>query len=157
MHESPAAAPRRVLLIAAVLSASACNQRRANAEAHSNVGFKSVESFLHPCANLASCEAACDGGSGPSCTFVGRIYEYADGVERDVPRALALYERACALGYLGGCYNVAVVLEKGQGVPRDAARAARLYRRVCAGGSPIACAAAARLGAAAPAADGGAR
>jgi TPR repeat protein len=90
--------------------------------------------------SLESLSRACDLGNGSACMFAGRLYEFAHGLDRDVGKALALYERSCSLGFQGGCYNEAVVLE-----PRNPARAAALYRQVCTAGSPIACAAASKL------------
>ncbi len=74
--------------------------------------------------------------------FAGRLYEFGHGADVDLAQAMTLYERSCGLGYTAGCYNVAVLLEKER---RDLSRAAALYQQVCDAGSPIACAAAARM------------
>ena len=88
---------------------------------------------------------ACDLGNGPACTFAGRMFEYAHGVEKDVSRAASLYQRSCDLAYLSGCYNSAIMLENGRGTAKDESRAYALYRRVCDAGAAPSCEGADRL------------
>jgi TPR repeat protein len=137
--------------LAVALLQLACPSRHPSATTASDQDLSLVPARLRPCTEAAPCEAACDAGDGSACMFAGRLYEFAGGVAKDPPKALALYERSCGLGYAAGCYNVAVVLENGRGPARDLSRAAALYRRACAAGSSTACAAASRLSS-----DGGA-
>ena len=56
---------------------------------------------------------------------LGLITETGDGVPKDLPAAMALYERAAAGGSPDGAINLAVALMEGTGVKRDVPRADR--------------------------------
>jgi len=66
-----------------------------------------------PCAAAAQnmvrdTRRSCDDGEIASCTILGLIYETGAAGERDVPRALDLYQRACEAGLPEGCTRVAL-------------------------------------------------
>jgi TPR repeat protein len=61
-------------------------------------------------------------------------------VEKDLKRALTLYQLACERDDSLGCNNIGVMWEGGRGgLVKDEARAAALYEKACAGGSVNAC------------------
>ncbi|HEU5059331.1 MAG TPA: tetratricopeptide repeat protein, partial [Kofleriaceae bacterium] len=82
---------------------------------------------------------ACPGGEALGCARLAERYERGDGVERDVERAVTLYERACRRELWTACTILGWLLEGGRGVPRDAQRASAVYQLACAGGEGVAC------------------
>jgi TPR repeat protein len=74
-----------------------------------------------------------------ACTILGSMYYAAQGVERDLARAVSLHERACEGGELVGCESLGVMYENGAGVLLDYPRAANLYQEACGGGLPSSC------------------
>lgn len=64
--------------------------------------------------NRRSCEA----GEVRACTILGLIYETGAAGERDLDRAIALYQRACDFGVSAGCIRLALA----QGAPPDSSR-----------------------------------
>ena len=73
------------------------------------------------------------------CAQEAERYERGDGVERDMDRALVLYERACRRELWKACTILGYLLEGGHGAPRNARRATALYELACAGGERVAC------------------
>ncbi len=61
---------------------------------------------------------ACDAGEVRACTLLGLIYETGAGGERDIDRAIQLYQRACDFGLPAGCTRLAFA----QGEVPDSAR-----------------------------------
>jgi hypothetical protein len=84
---------------------------------------------------------ACDDGDASACAeFRARLWE-GDGVPRDVPGAVRLYEAACDAGDEDACTHLGDRFFEGQGVAKDARRAVKLYQRACNAGAVEACAA----------------
>lgn len=73
------------------------------------------------------------------CARLAERYERGDGVERDMDRALSLYDRACRREQWHACTILGYLLEGGHGAPRDTRRATALYELACAGGERVAC------------------
>ena len=61
---------------------------------------------------------ACEAGEMRACTLLGLIYETGAAGERDLERAIELYQRACDFGLPAGCTRLAFA----QGAPPDSAR-----------------------------------
>ena len=60
--------------------------------------------------------------------FLGSQYEYGRyGLEKDVARAVELYERAAELGVIDAHYNLGCLYSEGAGVEKDTAKAFRHY------------------------------
>lgn len=57
-----------------------------------------------------------------------RYYE-GDGVDKDMDKALLLFEKSTEQGFAPGQDNLGFMYETGSGVPRDAALAAEWYRK----------------------------
>jgi TPR repeat protein len=57
------------------------------------------------------------------------MYEKGWGVERDVQRAMALYQQICETGVAIACRNVGRLYEGDAGFPPDPERSAVAYRR----------------------------
>src|SRR5262245_48560589 len=60
-------------------------------------------------------------------------------IDRDVARAVALYQKACDGGEPRGCFRLAYLYSKGIGVAHDAARSVALYQKACDGNELRAC------------------
>ncbi|MDU8913618.1 tetratricopeptide repeat protein [Aestuariicoccus sp. MJ-SS9] len=88
---------------------------------------------------------ACENGNAPGCTNLGIRYERGDGVDLDLPRALALYEQACSMNEATGCYYTGWSLRDGIGEVRDSQRALDFFRKACEMGEDRACGAAEAL------------
>jgi hypothetical protein len=61
---------------------------------------------------------SCESGEVRACTILGLIYETGAAGERDLARALALYQRACDFGVSAGCTRLALA----QGARPDSSR-----------------------------------
>ena len=76
--------------------------------------------WYHKAAEQGSIQAQCD---------VGFLYQYGEGISKDVTKAVKWYRKAAeednrfALYYLGLCY------QNGKGVSKDMTMAVKLYRR----------------------------
>ena len=88
---------------------------------------------------LASLERDCDAGKAGACTFAGQTYEYAQGVPRDLRRALANYRKGCDHGHAAACASVGGLYDKGETVGADPRAALEFYQRGCDGGYAEAC------------------
>ncbi|EJK54913.1 hypothetical protein THAOC_25415 [Thalassiosira oceanica] len=67
--------------------------------------------------------------------FLGTKNEYGEyGLERDVTRAVELYERAAELGVSGANYNLGALHAQGEDVAKDMAKAIRHYEAAAMGG-----------------------
>lgn len=73
------------------------------------------------------------------CAQEAERYERGDGVERDMDRALSLYDRACRRELWKACTILGYLFEGGHGAPRNTRRATALYELACAGGERVAC------------------
>lgn len=92
-----------------------------------------------PAKRLAFHLARCASGQGGDCSEAGRRYANGDGVARDDPRSVALFEKACGLGDTFGCTWLGWQLQQGHGAPKDVTRAKVLLRQACDSGSAWAC------------------
>ncbi|WNG58125.1 hypothetical protein F0U59_27775 [Archangium gephyra] len=68
-----------------------------------------------------------------SCHRLGEAHRLGQGVEKDLAKAVALYQQACSDQDARGCSNLGVAYEKGQGVEKDLAKAVVLYQQACSG------------------------
>ena len=64
----------------------------------------------------------------PSMNYLGLMYEYGKGVEKDLSRAFHWYQKAADLGDNWGLYNLARQYHDGLSVPQDMDFAMKLYR-----------------------------
>jgi TPR repeat protein len=92
-----------------------------------------------PAKRLAFHLARCNSGQASDCSEAGRRYARGDGVARDDPRSVALFEKACGLGDTFGCTWLGWQLQQGRGAPKDVARAKVLLHQACESGSAWAC------------------
>ncbi|HKA87347.1 MAG TPA: serine/threonine-protein kinase [Haliangiales bacterium] len=84
-----------------------------------------------PARGAAILEAACTRGGGAACSHLAvRYLDGADGLDKDIRKALQLHERACEREWADGCMAAAALLSGGT-LPADPARAAELRRRAC--------------------------
>lgn len=83
-------------------------------------------------------QRGCDMGSGRACGQLGRHYKDGNGVPKDVPRGIGLYEKGCATDRLT-CDDLGDVYAKGLGVPVDKKKAAVWYDKGCKAGLDLSC------------------
>ena len=77
---------------------------------------------------LAMIQKRVDAGDPMAICCLGTNYEYGEyGLEKDVTRAVVLYERAAELGVKEGHYNLACLYAKGADVAKDMTKAFRHY------------------------------
>jgi TPR repeat protein len=82
----------------------------------------------------------CTAGNIAACMEQGvLLHEGREGLPRDRPAALALFERACAADDATGCRNVGIYLLDGLTGERDVERARASFRRGCELGEARAC------------------
>jgi TPR repeat protein len=74
------------------------------------------------------------------------MYAFGIDTEKDLAKAVPLYERSCDLGVWLGCHDIAIMYERGEVVPRNETKAkgyyseqARLMDKACAAGSKMTC------------------
>ena len=101
----------------------------------------SADDKAHQCkpGDLADCTAQCGRQHAGSCVNLGFMYEDGEGVNKDKPKAAALYKQACDGADSGGCNELGAMYSDGSGVNKDEARAAALFKLACDGGSPYGC------------------
>lgn len=94
-----------------------------------------------PCepGELEQCSERCRGGSGPSCSRLGEIFERGDRATRDYPRALEAYARACERDDARGCSRLGGLHLTGKGTRYDYATGARVIRKACTLGYTFSC------------------
>ena len=69
-----------------------------------------------------------DAGDPKAIYFLGNDYRFGEyGLEKDVTRAIELYERAAELGVKEAHHNLGYLYSKGKDVEKDTARAIRHY------------------------------
>ena len=85
-------------------------------------------------------EQSCDAGDLDACVEIARRCAVGrEGFEKDVARALLLYERACNEGHPDGCQYLGQAYQEGDIVPKDGKRAAQLFEKACEGESGYGC------------------
>lgn len=82
---------------------------------------------------------ACNSGIDESCTYLGISYQYGEGVEKNLDRAIDLFERACSGTDPFGCMELASIFEDEEGDVYDQARAIRFQHQGCDGGAMVSC------------------
>ena len=89
------------------------------------------------CGEPSRLNARCLAGDVASCTRLGDMYAFGQGVERDLGRAGEAYARACD----GGAYDVCNTLGEmhAQSGPLEDGRSEALFQRACEGGSSAGC------------------
>jgi len=84
---------------------------------------------------------ACDDlHSAAGCYALGRATFAGNGVQRDRPRALALFDRSCKGGFDQGCVRFARMLRAGDAIAIDEKRAATIEEKACDDGDMDGCA-----------------
>lgn len=82
---------------------------------------------------------ACVGERPLGCMRAGEQMNAGRGVERDVPRAVELYERACKFGEVAGCTSAGELLYDPKGPAEAKARALSAFSSACVGHSGYGC------------------
>ena len=71
---------------------------------------------------------AADEGYGMGELYIGNMYYYGDGVEKDKAEAFKWYKKAAEHGNITGMYDTAFLLENGIGADQDDTQAAHYYQ-----------------------------
>lgn len=82
---------------------------------------------------------ACDANNAVACGYLGRAYEWGDGIPKDESEMLRTYQKACSLD-AASCFDLGRVYQNGIGVRGDDAKATELLGKACAAHSQPACA-----------------
>ncbi|EJK71872.1 hypothetical protein THAOC_06647, partial [Thalassiosira oceanica] len=84
---------------------------------------------------LAMIRKRVDAGDPVAIYFLGNRYRFGrNGLEKDVTRAVELYERAAELGVLEAHYNLGVLYANGADVEKDTSKAIRHYEAAAMSG-----------------------
>jgi TPR repeat protein len=59
------------------------------------------------------------------------MYTSADGVHKNIAKAVELFNRACNATSVSACFNVAGIFRNGNGVPQDISNTFDFYRKSC--------------------------
>ena len=81
----------------------------------------------------------CNHGDAPSCFLLGSLYYEGRGVNRDLARAVSLYQQSCTAGLTRGCGALGESYLVGDGVPRDTIKARQILERACDAGYAQGC------------------
>ena len=74
---------------------------------------------------------ACEGGSGPGCYHLGRLYDSGKGVPANQREALTWYRRSCEEGFGESCGRLAEKFRIGEGVVKSSREANRYLQLGC--------------------------
>lgn len=94
------------------------------------------------CADVASCEAACNGGDAKGCLGLGghlRALLAVGKPAEEGKRAHLAFQKACDGGEATGCTALGEMMFQGLGVPKDTAGALPVLKKGCEGGDPAGC------------------
>lgn len=80
--------------------------------------------------DLAEHAKACDMGDTAWCMSVGNAFEF--GADKDLPRAILVYQKGCDGGDPGACANAGRLILLGFGAAMDADKALALFEKGCA-------------------------
>ncbi|HEX7601172.1 MAG TPA: hypothetical protein VF316_06180 [Polyangiaceae bacterium] len=80
--------------------------------------------------DLAEHARACDEGDTAWCMSVGNAFEF--GADKDLPRAIRVYQKGCDGGDPGACANAGRLILLGFGAAMDADKALALFEKGCA-------------------------
>lgn len=84
---------------------------------------------------------ACDGGYLYACGNVGVAYDFAQGVEKDISKAIQMYKKGCLEGENAySCEALAYGYSQGKLVEKNILLAKELYKKACTLGLESACA-----------------
>ncbi|WQR84029.1 sel1 repeat family protein [Helicobacter pylori] len=67
------------------------------------------------------------------------LYEYGQGVEKNLTKAAQFYSKACDLNNSVGCGSLGLLYEYGQGVEKNLTKAAQYISKACKLGDQKAC------------------
>lgn len=76
-------------------------------------------------------EKACSQNDGPSCFYLGGLYEDGRGVKQDIQQAKTYKEKACSLNYAASCFWRGEAYLNGRGVRQDYQRAKNYHEKAC--------------------------
>lgn len=83
--------------------------------------------------------SACEDSKGLGCTYLGVLYQFGKGVQKDAATALKFYEKGCELKDAKGCSAAGGMYLAGEGVANDESKALTLLVKSCELGDANAC------------------
>jgi hypothetical protein len=99
-------------------------------------------SDVHLCKpnDVKDCDEQCAKGDMGSCSRMGYYHqEGTHGVDKDLAKAVELYDKACTGGWAIGCGSLAGLYMEGRGVKKDPDKAQKLLTQSCDQGWPFGC------------------
>ena len=76
-------------------------------------------------------EMACNDGVIFSCSLLGSLYQWGDGIPQDHAKAVSYYEKACDGGSSYSCLMLGSIYEYGEGVPKSNIQALKFLEMAC--------------------------
>ncbi len=76
-------------------------------------------------------DQACQGGSGTGCSALGVLYQFGEGLDKDVDQAKNLFAQACERKEETGCSFLGLMLLNGEGVAKDPSTAVTYLSQAC--------------------------
>lgn len=92
-----------------------------------------------PAIELDFAVRGCEGRRPLACVAAGKQLSDGRGVDRDVPRAISMYEKGCGLGDVDGCSGAGDLLNDPAGTYETKARALTAYIAACRGNNGYGC------------------
>ena len=90
-------------------------------------------------------EKACDDGVIFSCSLLGSLYQWGDGIGQDHQKAVSYYKKACGAGSSYSCLMLGSMYEFGEGVAKNDSQALQFLEMACDLKEKQGCDASARL------------
>jgi TPR repeat protein len=82
---------------------------------------------------------ACTSGSQIACRNLAVDYRDGNAVEKDVAKAISLFQSGCDHDFAASCTQLAFAYRDGAGVAKDSAKAFTLLQKACDGADPQGC------------------
>jgi len=92
---------------------------------------------------------ACEKNQAGACNNAGLVYQNGvtgSTIEKDISKAVQLFQKACDYGHKNGCFNLSAIYLMGKdGIPKDMKRAYELSLKSCEMMHPWGCANVSRM------------
>ena len=82
---------------------------------------------------------SCKNANTTFLTGYGTMYHYGLGQEKDIIKAIRLYQKSCDCNEYEACNNLGTIYEGEDGIKKDYKKARELYKKACDGDYALGC------------------